>query len=39
VNRVLIFGSGARYTEVLLKKRTEMWPEMELVRGIAGCVG
>jgi hypothetical protein len=30
---VLIFSSGMRYTEVLLKRRTEKWPELDLVRG------
>ncbi len=37
--RVLIFSSGVRYTDGLLKMLTEKWLDMDLVRGITGWVG
>ena len=37
--RVLIFSSGVRYTDVLLKILTEKWLGMDLVRRITVQVG
>jgi len=39
VHRVPIFSSSVRYTDVLLKMLTEIWLDMDLVRGITGWVG
>ena len=36
---ILIFSSGVRYTDVLLKIVTEIWLDMDLVRAITGWVG